>query len=433
MLRIALLNLVPKFDIANYLGFNQGLGCVSAVLKQAGHRTAQFVFSDPSDDAAALRAFAPDLVYVYLTTNQYALLAALGATVLPSLGSSVYVGGPHATAAPDSLFEIPAVTGVCIGEGENTAVDVAKRHMQGADLKGVPNLAFRLGEDVQHNPTGDFVRNLDALPFPDRAVFPYDDMLRSPAARVMGFEFLATRGCVYGCRYCLNPHWRRVHGKGCVRRRSVDHFLAEMKAVIRDFSYKGIIGIHDDIFTLDRKWLAEFTTRYPLEIGLPFWCNAHIAELDEDTVSALKTAGCVRIHMGIECGNEAVRSKVLNKHLANDEILEKIHLLKKYRLKIVTTFMIGLPDETETNIKESIVLCRAMAPDWVLLSVFCPYPGTALYTELKAAGRVDPAFYKSLPSDTFYAPMPAYDQGVLSNETIRCYFENFRKLAGVKG
>lgn len=433
MSRIALVNLVPGYDSANYLGFNQGLGSISAVLKADGHRVMQFVYSRAADDPSPLRSFQPDLVYVYLTTNQFGLFAHLSDTLFTRLGSSVYVGGPHPSAAPEDLLLLSGVAGVCLGEGENTARAIAAEHAAFRNFETVPNLWFKNGDQIVRNPVGDFVQDLDTLPFPDRTVFPYADMLRSPASRVMGFEFLATRGCVYGCRYCINPHWRKLHGKGCVRRRSVDHFLAEMHAVKDAFSYQGVIGIHDDIFTLDLAWLREFTHRYPREIGLPFWCNAHVSELNEEIISALKDAGCMRLHMGIECGNETMRAKVLNKHLANGDILDKIRLLKKHHIKSVTTFMIGLPDETEDNIKESIALCRAMAPDWVLLSVFCPYPGTALYTELLAKSRVQPAFYKNLTSDTFYAATPAYDQGVLSNETLKFYFDNFRKLAGVKG
>ena len=130
-------------------------------------------------------------------------------------------------------------------------------------------------------PQGHFVKDLDQLPFPDREIFPYDEMLRQRAARLMGLEFMATRGCVYRCRYCLNPLLRKVHGKGCVRRRSAGHLLDEMEEVVGRYGYKGIIGFHDDIFTLSPDWLMQFASAYPERIGLPFWCNAHVAELTE--------------------------------------------------------------------------------------------------------------------------------------------------------
>ncbi len=433
MLRIALINLVPKADIANYLGFNHGLGSISAVLKRAGHQTAMFVFSSQEDETTLFSSFRPDLVYVYLTTNQYGLFASWVAEVLSTENRAVFVGGPHPTAAPLDTLSIPGVKGICIGEGETAAVQIAARREAGLDFSGIPNVWFVENGQVIRNPTGDFVEDLDALPFPDRSIFPYREMLRASSSRVMGFEFLATRGCVYGCRYCINPLWRKLHGKGCVRRRSVSRFIEEIRTVIAEYEYRGVIGFHDDIFTLDQTWLGEFCDRYPKEIGLPFWCNAHVSNLNEDIVEDLHRAGCFRVHMGIECGNEDIRSRVLHKRLRNREILEKIRLLKKHRMKIVTTFMIGLPDETEDDIRASIALCRSMAPDWVLLSVFCPYPGTTLYDELVSNQKLDPLFYKHLETDTFYSAAPPYHQGTLSNETLQYYFDHFRSLSGVRG
>jgi radical SAM superfamily enzyme YgiQ (UPF0313 family) len=433
MLRIALVNLVPKTDIANYLGFNHGLGSISAVLKQDGHRTALFVFASPDDDTKRFEEFCPDLVYVYLTTNQYSLFVKLIGPIFAKGARLVFVGGPHPAASPLDTLTISGVSGICIGEGETAARLIAERFQLGLGLHGIPNVWFVENDKIIQNTTGDFAENLDELPFPDRSIFPYSDMLRASASRVMGFEFLATRGCVYGCRYCINPLWRKLHGKGCVRRRSASRFIEEIRTVTEQYAYRGIVGFHDDIFTLDPEWLSEFCSRYPKEIGLPFWCNAHVSNLNEDIIDTLAQAGCFRVHMGIECGSEETRSRLLNKRLTNKEILDKINLLKRHRMKIVTTFMIGLPDETEDDILQSVALCRAIAPDWVLLSVFCPYPGTSMYDDLVSQQKLDPFFYKHLETDTFYSAVSTYHQGTLKSETLRYYFDNFRRLSGVRG
>ncbi len=433
MSRIALVNIVPKADAANYLGFNHGLGSISAVLKQKGHRVEMFVVSSNNSSLALFDEFQPHLVYVYLTTNQYSLFVSLLDRISNSGFRPVFVGGPHPTSAPDDTLSIEYVSGVCIGEGETASVGIAECYERDADYASVPNLWYKYNNSVVKNATGEFVNDLDVLPFPDRRIYPYEKMLRSSASRIMGFEFMAVRGCVYGCRYCINPLWRKLHGNGCVRRRSPERFIEEIAYVKKEYSYRGVIGFHDDIFTLDRAWLEEFADIYSKEISLPFWCNVHVSKLDKEIVEKLQKSGCTRVHMGIECGDEKMRSLILNKHLSNDEIIEKTKILKKHRMKIVTTFMIGLPEENEDDIYKSIDLCKRIGPDWVLLSVFCPYPGTALYDMLVEQKKLDPFFYKNLETDTFYSALPNYRQGNISNAKLEYLFNNFRRMAGVKG
>ena len=65
MLRFGLINLVPPKDVANYLGFNHGVGSISAVLKRAGHTTRLFNYAGPGDDDGALSDFRPSIAAIW--------------------------------------------------------------------------------------------------------------------------------------------------------------------------------------------------------------------------------------------------------------------------------------------------------------------------------------------------------------------------------
>ncbi len=430
-MKIALLNLIPKKSFANYLGYNQGLGYISAILKKERHRTRLFNISDEdSKSISEIKDFEPDAIFVYLSTNQYRLFVELLKKDLRDLNVPIFVGGPHPTCCPEEVLDLPGVSGVCVGEGDKAAVETLDRVRRGKSFDGILNLWFKDNKEIVRNPTGDFVKDLDSLPFPDREIFPYKDMIRDRSMDIMGFEFSASRGCVYPCRYCINPRLRKLHkGDGYFRRRSIRHLIKEINQVRKRYNYNGIIGFHDDIFTFDPVWLKEFAASYRKIIGLPFWCNSHINDLNEEIVLSLRRAGCFRIHLGIECGNESIRRNILAKMVSNRSILEKISLLRSHNIKIVTTFMIGLPGEGEEGIKESIEFCKKIKPDWVLLSTFCPYPGTSLYEELVSSRRICPSFYKDLDTDTFYSGRWIYNQGSLSQERLNYYYTNFLKLS----
>lgn len=427
-MKIALVNLVPTEDPANYFGFNHGLGYLSAVLKQAGRQTHLFIVSAHRESTSIkqLNDYQPDAIFVYLATNQYPLFARLLEHRQLPARTPLFVGGPHATVCPDEVAGMPGVTGACVGDGELTALKIVERIAANESFDDIPNLYFVRDDELIRNPVGHCELDLDSLPFPDREIFPYPEMLRNRAINLMGFEFMGTRGCIYGCRYCINPHLNTLKEKQhWIRRRSVQNVIDEILAVSERYDHTGMLGFHDDIFTLDRQWLAEFAAVYRERVDRPFWCNAHIGNLDEEIILNLRRAGCFRVHVGIECGNEEMRRKILNKSLSNENILRKVALLKKNHFKIVTTFMVGLPGENEDHLKQSIDLCRSIQPDWVLLSTFCPYPGTGLYTELVEQGRIEPDFYKRMDPESFYSAKTTFSQEQLPQKILNHYFENF--------
>ncbi|MCP4678925.1 MAG: B12-binding domain-containing radical SAM protein [Deltaproteobacteria bacterium] len=427
-MRIALVNLVPRASRENYLPFNQGLGMLSAVLAGAGHNTALFHFSRSLSNASMMADFNPDALFVYLATNQYPLFIDLLET-WRSAGLPLIVGGPHATCLPEDLAVEPGVTAVCVGEGEPCASEIVARLERGDSFDGIANVWFERDGSVVKNPIGVTVEDLDSLPFVDRSIFPFEAHLGTREMNILGFEFMLSRGCVYPCGYCINPLLAsRLKGPR-VRKKSPRRAVDEIIEVVRRYEYRGIIGFVDDVFTLDRDWLDQFGEIYRKEVALPFWCNAHINSLDELTVKALRRAGCVRVYVGVECGSEDIRRRVLGKRITNDLILHNLELVKKHHIKLVTYFMLGIPKETEDHVQESIALSKKIAPDRVLLSAFWPYPGTRIYDELVADGYLDPHYYKRDAGDTFYsADGPRFD-GRLEPDKFRYYFDNFIELS----
>ena len=196
------------------------------------------------------------------------------------------------------------------------------------------------------------------------------------------------------------------------------------------YNHRGLIGFHDEIFVLDREWLFRFLPLYRKKVSLPFWANARFDTLDEEIIRALRESGCARLHCGVESGNEKIRNQVLGKNISNQEIEEKAHLVRASGIKLVTTFMLGIPAEKEEDIRESIDFCRRLRPGWILVSLFSPYPGTALYEEMKKEGVIPPHFYAGKETPSFYSPRLSFSHPHLSPEKLAFYWNNFPQLAG---
>jgi len=372
--------------------FYHGIGYVSAVLKAAGHETSLiYILHELSDEEflAEVEARSPDLVGFSSTTHQHPFVERYAAALKrrhPDL--FVLSGGTHPTLMPEGVIACENIDAACVGEGEYTTLELVDRLERGKDYADVRNLWVRRKGEVIRNPLRPLISNLDELPFADREIFDYDDMLAHNDAWV---DMMTGRGCPYNCSYCCNPGLKkRFRGLGqYVRFRSVPHVMAEIRALRERYPIK-VINFQDDTFTLDRKWTLEFCRAYGEQHGYPFWINTRVERIvdDEEVVAALAEAGCQGIRVGIESGNEWLRTTILKRRMTNDQIVRAFKLVKRYGLQVYSCNMLGLPGETAEMIQETIELNRRLEPDEFQFSVFYPYPMTELYDQTVGKGML---------------------------------------------
>jgi len=419
-MRILFLYPVPAENRKVYTGYSQGIGLLSACLKEAGHET-WLLFLQGLWEASldrALAEFRPQLIALSSTTDQFAMARRAISYLERSAHPPIILGGIHASFARQEELELPGIWGVCRGEGEKVLLELVRRLERNENPLGTPGFWFR--GQPEFNPAAGLA-DLDALPFPDRELFDYQKLIdRHP--RIIGAEFLASRGCPYECSYCANPALKRLQGNEgpFLRFRGVGKLIEEIQKVVRTYRNVRLIGFHDDIFGLDRDWLESFSDAYPRGVGLPFWCNGRVDLMDEERVNLLKKAGCLRVHLGVEAGNDEIRKKVLKRNIEKDTIREAFARLKRAGIRAAAFNMIGLPFETVETIEETIALNREIKPDWVFHSVFHPYPGTELYELCQAKGWISGHW-----AESFYDPETPLDQPSISRESVAKYYREF--------
>jgi len=190
---------------------------------------------------------------------------------------------------------------------------------------------------------------------------------------------MCSRGCPFNCTYCINEHVRKLYPikDRYVRFRRVDKVIEEIKELQKVYTFNSI-GFYDDTMLLNKKWINEFAEKYKKEIGLPFYANARPETCREELISRIAEAGCKRLQIGIESGSEEIRSKVLNRHNTNNQIIESFQVAKKFNLKTYSFNMVGLPYESVEDINKTIALNALIKPDFIQVSVFYPFRGTKL-------------------------------------------------------
>jgi radical SAM superfamily enzyme YgiQ (UPF0313 family) len=287
--------------------------------------------------------------------------------------------------------------------------------------------AARTGEIVRNAPAA--LADLGALPRPDRDIYDYQAILDRNRNNI-GAEFMASRGCPYSCSYCVNPVMNELTGGAWarVRYRTVEDVVDEAAEVAEQYSGVKMVGFHDDIFGLDKEWLRRFASEYRRRVGLPFWCNQRAGAFDEADVEVLKEAGCFRVHLGIESADDTLRREVLGREISSEAIEEAFAMLRRHGLRTVAFNMIGIPYETEETIRATIELNRRIKPDWLVVSIFSPFPGTRLAELAKEKGWLA----QRLP-ESYYDSDWALEQPSLAKERLVYYYEHFVELVYDKG
>jgi radical SAM superfamily enzyme YgiQ (UPF0313 family) len=155
----------------------------------------------------------------------------------------------------------------------------------------------------------------------------------------------------------------------------------------------------DDVFTLDKAWLREFSLKYRKLTDIGFVCNAHVRFFDEEVAQGLKEAGCRIVKFGLESGSDRLRRNVLHRFMTNQEIENAFSAAHKYGLHTSAFVMIGLPCETKDDIMATVKLLSKIKPGRFRWSLFFPYVGTEAYDIAKAEGSID--FEKMRRLDNF--------------------------------
>ena len=373
------------FVLVDYLSAI-GVGLLSNLARRHGHQSVT-LFAGDRHFPQQLERFSPDLVAFSMTSGQVQPILNTAAWIKQHWpGMPVVVGGPHPTFVPEIAAE-PAVDFAIRGEGEVALLELGKALEAGRrEFHNIPNLIWQ-GDDgrLHMEPLAEPITDLDSLPHPD-----WDPYFAIPALAGFyrsAYTMIAGRGCPYSCSYCHNKQLSELYeGHSLIRRRSAEAILDEIRTVKRKYGVTRV-RFEDDSFGLNKRHLLEFAEANAHD-GLPFSVSTIAGAITEKNAELLAKAGCFLVSIGVESGDPELRRRVLNKHVTNEEIMQSVRALHQHGISVISLNMLASPGETLNGAMLTYRLNKQIKPDFAWSSIFQPYPGTALYDELAAAGRL---------------------------------------------
>ncbi len=362
--------------------YHMGLAMLSACAKKYGHETKLLhILGEINVEELIknIKRYNPNLICYTAYSNQFDKIEKIAPIIKREFPNVITVfGGVHATIDSERVLKKEGIDIISIGEAEEAFTELCNKLANKQDYTRIDGLWIKKDGQIYRNPIRHLSDNLDELPFPDRELFDFNNLVQ---AKIKKLNVITTRGCPFTCTYCSEPQYQELYkGKGpFVRMRSVNNVIAELKECIKKYPYMDHVELLDDTFGLNKTWLKEFSEKYSKEIGLPLMANTRVDLVNFETVKYLKKANFIELCMGVESGNEELREKILKRITPTEKIQESFDACNKYNIKTRAYVIVGLPYETLSNIIETIKLCARIKATSIHLSVWQPYPNTELY------------------------------------------------------
>ena len=319
-------------------------------------------------------ALSPDVVGVTSTTHSI-LCAATVARLIRHTNPAVRIvlGGSHATAFPEQALAIPEFDFAIRGDGELSMSALLDCLADGRDPTDVKGVLWRLDGETVDNGPGEPVEDPDSLPLPDRSQLPNDRYYTPSNAYRMTTTIMSSRGCPNQCVFCNVPHRFRA--------RSAAHVVDEMEECQKRY---GIQEVHfiDDIFNITAKRVIEISEEILRRgVSMQWGFKASCKQVTPDMLRIAKKAGCFRLHYGVEThSNDGLAA--LNKGITIERIHEVFRMTREAGLTAIAYMMVGCPHEkSPEEVLKVIPFLRSLDPDYVVYSLFTPYPDTEIFQE----------------------------------------------------
>lgn len=288
----------------------------------------------------------------------------------------IVAGGPHVSFRPEDLLEDGLADIVVQGEGEAPMLEIARRHLDGKPINGIPGTFVWMNGEVQACPQTTAL-NLTDLPQPDYAML-------SPEMKEKGIIYaMYTRACPYKCSYCSEGH---LFGSR-LRNHGVSAFVDTLEYIANELNWR-FIHIADSTFGLPPKALTALLDelerrrcRFLFSVNVRPDMYRYISE---ETVRRMRDLGFIEFLIGSESASNSILKAAQRSH-TTDDLLKTLRLLKNNGIPFVSTYwMVGLPFETLETITETAKFIKRLLDEdlvfYASAKPFIPLPGTPIFS-----------------------------------------------------
>ncbi len=215
--------------------------------------------------------------------------------------------------------------------------------------------SFQPTENVPEVINKRVVSNLDKIFYPDNFVVPFVEIVHD---RVVHEIF---RGCIRGCRFCQAGFWYRP-----IREKTVDTISRQSREIACSTGYDelSLCSLSSSDYTHITTLLEEllgWAVPQKINVALPSLRIDNFSDELREKLSLVRRSG---LTFAAEAGTQRLRN-VINKNISEEEILTTCRKAFEGGWTAVKLyFMIGLPTETDEDVKGINELCQKVVEEF---------------------------------------------------------------------
>jgi radical SAM superfamily enzyme YgiQ (UPF0313 family) len=314
-------------------------------------------YDKPIDIFKEIEEYSPDFIGMYIGTVSWYRGTSLIKEIkrrYPNIPTMA--GGPHANELPETLVD--CFDYVVSGEGEMASLDIVEGRVTKKGVIRRPN-----------------IDDINKLPFPDFRHFidkPYNwelEMFDNNIKPVLTLN--STRGCPFSCMFCgvANTKFRGI---------SASNLIGHISTLVDTHGAQGIY-FREDNFTVQPNRVEEFCDILISEnMNISWSCETRVNNLSSRLIEKMARSGCVGLYIGVESGSERMLSYI-RKGEKRKDFIEKFPIIHANGITTYTTWIYGMPSETEEDRKLNDEFIEKLNPTTADTFVYLGIPGSDFY------------------------------------------------------
>lgn len=392
------MNVILTAINAKYIHSNLAVYCLRAYAKpyKEDIQIAEYTINQQTDDILMdLYKKKPDLLcfscYIWNIEYVEKILRDIK-KLLPDV--PIWLGGPEVSYdAQNTLLRFPEVTGIMMGEGEETFLELVDYyHQKKHDLSAIHGITYRSSDKIIENPWRD-VMDLSKVPF------VYDHM-KDFRHKIIYYE--SSRGCPFSCSYCLSSIDK------CLRFRDLSLVTKELQFFMN--SKVPQVKFVDRTFNCNHKHSMTIwsyikdhdngITNFHFEVAADL-----LNEEELDLISDMRP-GLIQLEIGVQSTNPETISEIRRKmdFKKVTSIVERINCGQNIHQHL--DLIAGLPYEDLRSFRESFNDVYRIRPEQLQLGFLKVLKGSYMEEQKDSYGLV---YKNSPPYEVLYTKWLSYE------------------------
>lgn len=296
------------------------------------------------------------------------------------------VGGHGPSPEPEFFLHKLQADCVCIGEGEETVIDLLNCLDRRGDLSSIQGIAYREGGRVQVNEARPLIKNIDDLPLPAYSRFPIEvyRLLRASQGGPTDFvmPMLSGRGCTFACNFCYRLD------KG-FRPRSAEMIIEEMQLLQKDYGITYVIFADELLMSSAARTTSVCEAMIRANLNVRWSCQGRLNYAKGELLKLMERAGCRFINYGVEAFDDN-SLRLMNKSLTTRQITAGVEATLAAGISPGLNVIFGNYGDDRSVLRKSVDFLLKYDDGAQLRTIrpVTPYPGSPLYYDAIAAGKL---------------------------------------------